>query len=89
MSEFLVKVSRGGHGESYHSGSIAVVDHRGNLLDRVGDPDFSTFLRSCAKPPQALPIVESGAAERFGFTPAEKAPKQTQDLVLKFPVPPR
>ena len=73
MSEFLIRVSRGGHGESFHRGSIAVVDHRGNLLDRVGDPDFSTFLRSCAKPLQALPIVESGAAERFGFTPAELA----------------
>ncbi len=73
MSEVLVRVSRAGHGESFHRGSIAVVDHRGNLLNHVGDPDFSTFLRSCAKPLQALPIVESGAAERFGFTPPELA----------------
>jgi L-asparaginase II len=73
MSEVLIRVSRGGQGESFHRGAIAVVDHRGNLLDHVGDPEFLTFLRSCAKPFQALPIVESGAADQFGFTPAELA----------------
>jgi len=73
MSEILIKVSRGGQGESFHHGSIAVVDSRGTLFDYVGDPEFSTFMRSCAKPFQALPILESGAAERFQFTPAELA----------------
>jgi L-asparaginase II len=73
MSEILIKVSRGGHAESFHRGSIAVVDREGTLLDYVGDPNFPTFLRSCAKPLQALPVVESGAADRFRFTPAELA----------------
>ena len=73
MSEILIQVSRGGWGESFHRGSIAVVDQGGTLLDHVGDPDFFTFLRSCAKPLQALPVIESGAADRFGLTPAELA----------------
>lgn len=73
MPEILVRVTRGGVGESFHHGSIAVVNNVGNLLDYVGDPDFSTFLRSCAKPLQAMPILESGAADRFGFTPPELA----------------
>ncbi len=73
MSAILVKVTRGGHEESFHRGSIAVVDRQGKLLGSVGDPGFSTFLRSCAKPLQVLPLLESGAADRFGFTTAEIA----------------
>jgi L-asparaginase II len=44
MSEILMKATRGGHEESFHRGSIPVVDIRGKLLDSVGDPDFSNFL---------------------------------------------
>jgi L-asparaginase II len=73
MSEILVKATRGGYTESLHRGSIAVVDNRGILIDSVGDPEGSTFLRSCAKPLQALPILESSAADQFGFTPPEIA----------------
>lgn len=39
----------------------------------VGDPDKSTFLRSSAKPIQALSVILSGAAEAFSFTPRELA----------------
>jgi L-asparaginase II len=44
MSEILVKATRGGYEESFHRGSIPVVDLRGKLLDSVGDPDLSYFL---------------------------------------------
>jgi L-asparaginase II len=73
MSEILVKATRGGHVESLHRGSIVAVDRGGKLLGGLGDPDCFVFMRSCAKPLQVLPLLESGAADRFGFTPAEIA----------------
>lgn len=73
MSETLVKVYRGKTVESIHFGSVAVVDSLGKLIYQAGDPNFVTFLRSSAKPFQAVPVVESGVAEAFGFTQKEIA----------------
>lgn len=39
----------------------------------VGDPGLVAYLRSCAKPLQALPLVEEGVGERFGFTDEDLA----------------
>ncbi|MCW8131111.1 MAG: asparaginase [Planctomycetota bacterium] len=69
----LVDVLRGGILESQHRGAIAVVDASGKLVARAGDAGLRTFLRSSGKPFQALPLVESGAADRFNFTPEELA----------------
>lgn len=69
----LVAVLRGGQVESLHLGAIAVVDVNGRLRAHLGDPDFVTFLRSTAKPIQALSFVESGAADAFGFEPPHLA----------------
>jgi len=73
MSEILVKVYRKDTIESIHHGAIVVVDSSGKLSYSVGDPKFVTFLRSSAKPFQALVVVESGAAEAFGLTQQEIA----------------
>jgi L-asparaginase II len=73
MGEILAKVYRGKTVESIHYGSVAVVDSSGRLIYRVGDPNFVTFLRSSAKPFQAIPVVEWGVAEAFGFTQKEIA----------------
>jgi L-asparaginase II len=73
MNEILTKVYRGNAVESIHFGSVAVVDYRGKLIYSVGDPNFVTFLRSSAKPFQAIPVVEWGVAEAFGFTQQEIA----------------
>jgi len=40
---------------------------------RCGEPDLLAYWRSSAKPFQALPVVEEGAAERFDFGGAELA----------------
>ncbi|GIP23431.1 asparaginase [Paenibacillus sp. J22TS3] len=73
MSEVLVTVSRGANLESVHRGSIAVVDLQGNLLFSVGDPGRSLYARSAFKPIQAVPLVESGAADHYGFNEHELA----------------
>ena len=69
----LVEVRRGGTVESVHFGAIAVVDAGGRAIASVGDPAASVILRSTAKPVQVLPLLDSGAAERFGFSEEEIA----------------
>jgi len=67
----LFEVTRGNGVESVHYGSIAVVDSKGKLISSYGDPKMVAFLRSSAKPFQALPFVERGGVEHFGFTQRE------------------
>jgi len=67
----LFETTRGRIVESVHHGSIAVVDSNGKLISSHGDPDTVAFLRSSAKPFQALPFVERGGVEHFGFTARE------------------
>ena len=69
----LVETTRGGTTECVHYGSIAVVDAGGGLVAAAGDPDSLNFTRSALKPLQALPFVEDGGMQRFGFTSHELA----------------
>lgn len=69
----LFEVTRGEAVESVHYGSIAIVDSNGKLISSYGDPQTVAFLRSSAKPFQALPFVEHGGVEFFGCTPRELA----------------
>ncbi len=69
----VFELTRGEIVESIHFGAFAVVDSHGNLLASAGDPQMVTFLRSSAKPFQALPFIERGGHEKFGFTPKEVA----------------
>src|SRR5512140_29094 len=69
----LFEVTRGKIVESVHYGSIAVVDANGKLICSYGDPQTVAFLRSSAKPFQALPFVERGGVEYFRLTPRELA----------------
>jgi L-asparaginase II len=69
----LYAVGRGKIVESIHNGAIAVVDVHGKLIAGVGDPYAVTFLRSSAKPFQALPFLEQGGQAVFDLTPREIA----------------
>lgn len=73
IAEPLVEVKRGSLTESRHRGHIVVVEPDGNIVAYLGSPHNVTFLRSSAKPFQALPLLTSGAADRFGFTEQEVA----------------
>ena len=63
----LVEVTRGNLVESRHRGAIAVVDAFGRQVYGLGDVEAPVFPRSAIKVLQAIPLVESGAAEAFGF----------------------
>jgi L-asparaginase II len=69
----LVEVFRCSLLESEHRGRLAVVDADGNPLLLLGDVARPVFPRSALKPLQALALVESGAADRFGFGDDELA----------------
>lgn len=44
-----------------------LADTNGQVIDGAGDPHQTIFPRSATKSLQALPLIESGAADRFGF----------------------
>lgn len=69
----VIEFTRGAIVESFHNGAIAVVDTEGRLVAFYGDPEVVSYMRSAAKPFIALPMVEYGAPERFGFTSRELA----------------
>jgi L-asparaginase II len=69
----LVEVLRGGTVESRHRGAVAVVDGDGRLVFRLGDVEAPVFPRSAIKVMQALPLVESGAADALALSRADLA----------------
>lgn len=69
----LVEVTRGNIVESTHRGSVIVADADGRSVLEIGDVDRIIFPRSAVKAIQALPFVESGAADAFGFGQREIA----------------
>ena len=69
----LVSVWRGDFLESVHYGSIAIVDSTGRLLAWAGEPNHQTFIRSSAKPFQAIPLVMEGGIEEYDLSTEELA----------------
>ena len=69
----LAEITRGGIVESAHSGCAVVVDAEGGTVAEWGDSARLTYPRSSNKILQALPLIESGAADRFQVSKAELA----------------
>jgi L-asparaginase II len=67
----LAEAHRGGIVESFHRGALAIVDADGALFQSLGDIERPIFARSAVKVLQALPLVESGAADALQLSDEE------------------
>lgn len=73
QAETLVEIWRGPFLESVHFGHAAICDATGQIVQAWGDPGAVILPRSSCKMVQALPLLESGAAERFGLSERQLA----------------
>src|SRR6516225_4573696 len=69
----LAEVRRGAIVEARHHGSIVAVEPDGHLVARLGDESVIVSTRSAIKPVQAIPVITSGAADRFHISSRELA----------------
>lgn len=69
----LTRLWRGSDVESVHRGAWVMVDGAGDVIHSVGDPNQMVFGRSATKSFQALPLLESGAADAFDLSNAALA----------------
>lgn len=69
----MAELWRGGRLESQHLGHAAIADASGAVIEAWGDPETIIFPRSSCKMIQALPLLESGAAEASGLTDRQLA----------------
>lgn len=72
-SPILVEIWRGNLVESRHRAIAAVVDADGSVVKAWGDIETPIYGRSSIKPLLAIPLVESGAADKFNLTEREIA----------------
>ncbi|MFQ5774093.1 MAG: asparaginase [Kiloniellaceae bacterium] len=69
----LAEATRGAMIESRHRAAVAVIDPVGKVVLSAGDIERPVYARSAIKPLQALPLLESGAADAFSVTDPEIA----------------
>jgi len=69
----LIEITRGNTVESIHYGSVAIAFHGKKDSISIGDSKHPFFLRSSAKPFQALAFLERGGGDQFNFSPKEIA----------------
>ena len=64
----MVEIWRGPFQECVHSGHAVICNAAGEIVEGWGDPDRVVLSRSASKMIQALPLVQSGAADAAGLT---------------------
>jgi L-asparaginase II len=69
----MVEIWRGPFLESVHCGHAVICDETGQIVQAWGDPERVVLSRSSSKIIQALPLVQSGAADAAGLGPAQLA----------------
>jgi len=69
----LVETTRGSTVESVHYGSAVIALHNKKKVISIGDITHCFFLRSSAKPFQALAFLEKGGGHQFDFSSQEIA----------------
>ncbi len=69
----MVEIWRGPFLESLHLGHAVICDRAGQIAQSWGDPGKVILPRSAVKMIQALPLIESGAADAFGLSDAQLA----------------
>ena len=57
--ELLLKITRGNNIETLHNGWICVLDRNKRVIYKKGNVNDYSFLRSTAKPIQAIPLIEN------------------------------
>ncbi|ANY70623.1 asparaginase [Paenibacillus sp. BIHB 4019] len=72
MAPHLVEEYRGGTLENIHHGHICGIDDQGEVIYSVGDPEWVTYMRSAAKPFQAIPAFMHGVPDIYSLTDPEK-----------------
>lgn len=56
-----------------HKATAVVTDAQGKIIRSYGDSELQTYVRSSAKPLQAMAVIRSGAYKDFGLTEKELA----------------
>jgi len=70
---FITKFYRGAIVESIHIGYAVAVDEDGKVIFSAGKPEYPVFIRSAAKPFQALPLLDSEVTDQYKLTDEELA----------------
>lgn len=71
MDEILIEEYRGELLECVHRGYICCVNEDGQVVYSIGDPGFVTFMRSSAKPIQAIPLIKRGIDTKYNLSDKE------------------